>query len=428
MGNPFKNIKKPLSADTKSVLTLIGGTSIAQVLSFLFAPVTTRLFSPEVFGDLSVFTSITGIIGIIICLRYELAIILPQDDDEGFSLLKLCFLFTTVISIVAGFLFLFAGKAIYEKFSAKNLIDYWYYVPISLFLSGIIQASNYWLTRMKQFSVLSWNKVLPVIAVNLVSVGLGLLGQIGIGARLFALLVSNLVNIAVIMKAVAPAFRPEKHRNNFTIGELVHRYKNFLVYDIWGALLNNLSWMIIPILMNTYYGSSAAGQYSIGMRVIQIPASLIGASISQVFITTGNDKRIEKNLYKYCISIAKKLFFYSAPIGILLLLLGKTLFRIVFGNKWSLAGEYSQILAPWAILWFISSPLSAVFTICQKQRQFLIISIANLLTRFLALYIGKLYNSDLLGVGIFSASGFLVYGFSLFLLMRIARKNDIDYE
>ena len=117
--------RKSLSSDSKSVLTLIGGTTIAQALNFIFSPITTRLFSPEVFGDLSVFTSITGIIGIIICLRYELAIVLPQDDDEGFSLLKLCLIFATIISILAGIIFLFAGNAIYVSFGAPNLVQYW---------------------------------------------------------------------------------------------------------------------------------------------------------------------------------------------------------------------------------------------------------------------------------------------------------------
>jgi len=68
-----------LSGDRKSVLTLMGGTTIAQALNFLFSPIQTRLFSPAVFGQLSVFTSITGIVGVIVCLRYELAIIFAKE-------------------------------------------------------------------------------------------------------------------------------------------------------------------------------------------------------------------------------------------------------------------------------------------------------------------------------------------------------------
>ena len=416
--------RKSLSSDSKSVLTLIGGTTIAQALNFIFSPITTRLFSPEVFGDLSVFTSITGIIGIIICLRYELAIVLPQDDDEGFSLLKLCLIFATIISILAGIIFLFAGNAIYVSFGAPNLVQYWYYAPISLFLTGIIQACNYWLTRTRQFVVLSWNKVIPVIVVNVVSIGLGLLGNRALGARLFAIFLSNIANIAVLAKAVAPEFISKKHATQSNYQQLIKKYKNFLIYDIWGALLNNLSWMIVPILMNAYYGSNAAGQYSIGMGVIQIPASLIGASITQVFLKNAVDEKYKKKLYPYTVNLAKKLFIITLPIALFFLFLGKEVFKVLFGQKWGLAGQYMQILSIWSIVWFISSPISSIYTIVQKQNISLITSTLNLVTRVLSLYLGRLLNSDLIGIMLFAFSGLIVNSLSIYFCLQIAKKSD----
>lgn len=102
----------------------MSGATLAQGLSFILSPVTTRLFSPEVFGDTSVFASITSIVGVIICLRYELAIVLPQDDDEGFSLLKLCYIFALLISAIAGLIFFFGGEAIFMRLGAQHLAAY----------------------------------------------------------------------------------------------------------------------------------------------------------------------------------------------------------------------------------------------------------------------------------------------------------------
>jgi len=260
---------------------------------------------------------------------------------------------------------------------------------------------------------------------QLVSIGLGLLGNRALGARLFAIFLSNIANIAVLAKAVAPEFISKKHATQSNYQQLIKKYKNFLIYDIWGALLNNLSWMIVPILMNAYYGSNAAGQYSIGMRVIQIPASLIGASISQVFLKNASERRYSKTLYKYCIETTKKLFKYTAPIVIILFFLGKPIFHFVFGDKWDIAGLYSQILAPWAMLWFCASPMHSVFTITQRQNIYLFFSIINLATRFLSLYLGKMLNSDIWGIAFFSISGFIVYGLSLVLALIEAKKNDL---
>lgn len=423
MIDKFHKKLKSLSGDKKSVLALVGGTTIAQGLNFIFSPIQTRLFTPEVFGELTVFNSITGIIGIIICLRYELAIVLPEDDDEGFNLLKLSFLFALLVSLISLLLFGFFGYQIYSLFNAKGLAKYWYYVPATLILTGIIQASNYWLTRKRNFTLLSYNKILPVLALNLVSIGLGFAGNRALGARLFSILLSNIVNIGVIAIVLVPEFKYKKVNAIKNI-ELIKKYKNSLLYDTWGALINNLSWMIVPILMNYYYGSYAAGQYSIGLRVIQLPISIIGSSIGQVFIKTASEKKSQKQLYDYAKGISFKLLKYTLPFGILMLVFGKWIFSFTFGTQWERSGVYVQILAPWAILWFISSPISSIYIIMQKQNISFFTSSLNLITRILSLYIGYRFKSDILGLVLFMISGLLVSGISIFLCFILAKKND----
>lgn len=420
------NIKeklKNISGDKKSVLALVGGTTIAQGINFVFSPIQTRLFSPEVFGELSVFTSITSIIGVIVCLRYELAIVLPKDDDEGYALFKLSWFFAALVSLLALVVFGVWGRHIYARFNAPGITKYWYYVPITLLLTGIIQAANYWLTRQRKFTVLSYNKVVPVLALNLVSIGLGLVGDRTLGARLLSILVANMVNIAVLATVLIPDSKV-KREGIYKKTELISKYKNFLKYDILGALINNLSWMLVPILMNAYYGSFAAGQYSIGLKVIQLPASLIGAAIGQVFLKTANERKHQKKLYSYTINISKKLLLFTLPIAVFLLLFSKQLFVFVFGKEWLMAGIYTQILTPWAIVWFVSSPISAIYLVSQKQNVSLITSILNLTTRFLSLFLGKIFSSDVIGLMLFAISGIFINGLSLILCINLAKQND----
>lgn len=69
------------------VLKLVGGTAIAQDLSVLSSPLLTRLYGPEAFGIIAIFTAITGIISVMACLRYEQAIMLPKRDEEAANFL-----------------------------------------------------------------------------------------------------------------------------------------------------------------------------------------------------------------------------------------------------------------------------------------------------------------------------------------------------
>ena len=77
---------------SRDILTLVTGTTIAQIITILASPVITRLYGPEAFGLLAIFTSITSIISVIICLRYEPAIMLPKSDEEAANVFGLCIL------------------------------------------------------------------------------------------------------------------------------------------------------------------------------------------------------------------------------------------------------------------------------------------------------------------------------------------------
>lgn len=417
-------LKKKISLDKKPIFTLIGGTAAGQAVSFLLAPITTRLFSPEVFGDLSVFTSITGIIGIVICLRYELTIVVPKDDSEGFNLFKLCLFFTTVISILIGLLFFVFKVEIYATFNAFRLAKYWYFVPLTLFFTGIVQASNYWLIRKNNFKIISFNKLVPSLIVNLLSIFLGLIGYKEVGSRLFSILMSLIVNVLIVIKVIYPEFHMSYKFEKETCFGLVKKYKDAAVYDVLGSMINNMAWMIVPILLNYFYSSNAAGQYSVGLRVIQVPANIIGISISSVFIKRASDLRRTGGLYDYCINICKKLLIVTLPICLVFLFFGKQIFELVFGSEWQVAGIYMQILSPWALAWFCISPLFGIFTLMSKQKVFLIFSILNLSTRYLSLRLGNYQGSDVKGLIYFSISGALIYCICLGIVLHLSLKSD----
>src|SRR5690606_27302972 len=67
----------------RSVAVLATRSITGQVLVFLSVPVLSRMYSPEDFGALSVFSSVLGVIAIIATLRFENAILVPAKDDEA---------------------------------------------------------------------------------------------------------------------------------------------------------------------------------------------------------------------------------------------------------------------------------------------------------------------------------------------------------
>jgi O-antigen/teichoic acid export membrane protein len=74
---------KPKSEFTRNVLTLMTGTTIAQVIPIAISPILTRLYSPEDFGEFALFIAIASIFGFIANGRYEMALMLPKKDENA---------------------------------------------------------------------------------------------------------------------------------------------------------------------------------------------------------------------------------------------------------------------------------------------------------------------------------------------------------
>jgi O-antigen/teichoic acid export membrane protein len=73
-----------------NVVDLTVGSAIAFGVSILASPITSRLFGPQEFGLAALFMSGAAILGAIVCLRYETAIVLPKEDKDAASLFVLC--------------------------------------------------------------------------------------------------------------------------------------------------------------------------------------------------------------------------------------------------------------------------------------------------------------------------------------------------
>src|SRR5674476_183139 len=84
----------------KGIVILGSGTVISQVLSILFVPVLTRIYPPEVYGTLAVFTSLLTILLVGSSFKYELTIPIAENDEDAETLLLLSLLIACILSVL----------------------------------------------------------------------------------------------------------------------------------------------------------------------------------------------------------------------------------------------------------------------------------------------------------------------------------------
>ena len=71
----------------KNIVLVVSGTALAQLISILFTPILTRLYSPESFGVLGSFNAILSFILPLAALNYPASIVLAKDNFEKAVLL-----------------------------------------------------------------------------------------------------------------------------------------------------------------------------------------------------------------------------------------------------------------------------------------------------------------------------------------------------
>jgi len=370
------------------------GTTIAQAIPIAISPILTRIYTPEDFGILALFMAIVSIFGSISSGRYELAIMLPKKDEDAINIFALGFIIIIFISLFLFFIVLFFDDYLIKLLDNKEIGIWLYFVPITVFFIGLFNILNYFNNRKKQYKDIAVATIIKsiVLAVIQLSVGFFKQGASGlIGGQIISNIFANMRLIKNIIKDKALMARISKVK----IIALGKRYKNFPLISLPSNFINVLNQNLVNMLISTVYNIKTLGLYALVQRVMGVPSSLIGSSIGQVFFQQAAKERQESGrAIKTFTSTVIKLVIIAIPMYGILFLIVEDLFLFVFGEKWQIAGEYAKILVPLFFIRFISSTVSTINTVFEKQLYGLYISLILLLTSLAVIFFSFYYKID----------------------------------
>jgi O-antigen/teichoic acid export membrane protein len=407
-----------------NILKLVSGTTVAQVITILTAPILTRLFTPEAFGLLNVFTSLVGIVAIVVCLRYEYAIVLAEDDADAANLFTLCLLIALGISATTGLLLLIFGHSLVNLLKAPHLYGYLWLIPIGLLIQGLFAALNYWNSRSKHFGRLSIARVSASITTSVLPMLLAFIGLANASSLVFSWLAGTFIFTCVLGAQVLRGNGTIKFWfvNRARLLANLKRYRKFPLVDSWSSFINNLAWQLPSLVLLYFFSEAVVGYYSLSNRLILLPMTLLGSSIAQVFYQKTTELRSNpENLSRSVELVFRRLAAIGLFPALVLAITGPELFKIIFGANWMEAGRYAQILSPWMFMLFISSPLTILFATLERQELALIVNAVILVTRFTALAIGGLTDNIFVTLILWSGTGVLVYGGLALWLLRLTQ-------
>ena len=424
----FKHIL-PGGQFTRNVALLTSGTALAQALVVLVSPLLTRLYTPDNFGIAAVYASVLAIPAVVASLCYECAILLPEDDQSAANVLALSLVLVLGMSVLSELVVWLVGDRIVGALRAPDLEPYLWLLPLSLLGAGSYHVFNEWAVRKKAFRQIAQTKLSQGIGMATTQLGLGLLGVGPIG-----LIAGDLVGrMSGISRLVKVAWREDRlvlrQVTRQGIRLVASRYRRFPLLSSGATMLNSIGLQLPLLLLAIFYGPLVVGWLKLGERVLSIPLSLIGTSISQVYV--GKSARVlhtdPQQLPGLFLKVVGGMLLIAFPYVALLALLGPLLFPVIFGSEWEQAGVYVQLLAPMFLLQSTANPTGGILDVLERQDLHLFREILRMVVMSGALLLaGVLQVRPVVGIGMFSAAGSVVYivylGISFYAVKVAARK------
>ena len=143
----------------RDIVTIVTGSAFSRVLAFLSLPILSRLFTPEEFGVLALFSLIAVTVACIASGRYEVAIVLPDSDSDALHLALIAIVIAAFTSLFSLVMVLLWSEQILAAFNADSLGDWLQLVPAYIFIISASSVVSYWATRKKLFGYISVGEV-----------------------------------------------------------------------------------------------------------------------------------------------------------------------------------------------------------------------------------------------------------------------------
>jgi len=402
-------------------LKIITGNVLAEIIAILTAPIITRLFSPNTLGISTLFFSVAGIIGSIVCLRFDPAIILPADDKESANLFAICLVIVSIFTIGTFIIVLFASPSISGFLRAPTLSRYLWLLPLVVFLTGLYSAAGGWNTKKKNFGYF------PIA--QGVNTGFSASGQIGAGlsgyatsggliaGNIFGTLCATLTFLGLTVRDSGDFLRRSISVQGMR--KAFSRYRQFPLIDTWSTLLNATFIQLPVFMLSIYFSPSQIGWYGLASLVIMMPASVLGSAINQVFFQRLS-RVDEEGQFR---TMIEQLFGTIVILGLfptlVMVITGADLFSVVFGALWREAGIYAQILISYCFVSSLALPFLSIYYVKEKLRFGLIFNITLLGSRFLGLLIGGVLLNAQLAIFLMASAGIMTFAYFAWRLMRL---------
>lgn len=372
----------------KSITILASGSVFAQLITLASAPFITRLFTPEDIGIYTYVLAFSHLFMAVINGRYDMSIVTEEKEEHVFSLIKLSFLICIGASILISI-----GIALYFRFFSETYASYTYtavFLLVLLISYGVINILTSYNNRHKEYKLMSSTYVIRTGCQNIGAIVCGIF-KTGMLGLLFPYTVGQLMGINRQAKSLKPHLKEVKNVTRKQLLEVSKLHYKQPLFSAPALFANSFSYSSLTFFIEALFGMGVVGFYSISVRVLGLPLSVISGNVSRVFFEEASREYDQTGqFYKAFRKTTLFLVALAIPMILCMIFIAPPLSGLLFGKGWEEAGIYIKVLATMFGIRFIVTSLSPGLLVAKKQNYELMLQVLFIISSVTCYILAKI--------------------------------------
>lgn len=398
---------------SKSLFKLIFSSGSIQLVPLFMIPAYTRIYTVNDIADYGVIFALCMTLSPLITLRLEHALVKINAN-------KLLYKFAIELFCIALITSAFLATIIINYFSLfTNYSRPTIYLLIFCALSSnaIFLIFINLLVKVSDYNAIVKCRIIKVLFEALTTILFGFYLEIS-----FGLVLGYIIGAAVSLLYFIIIYKDKLRSYKTKIYVFKFFVKDYATKDVPSSFLNQLAFNL-PIYLMSFFSinTSYIASYTMALRIISAPSTLIGNSIGVIF--RGHAQKELKSQGNYLKSFNNATILSVLPAIIVfnvLILSNEAMWLFIFGNELTNIEEIAKIFAIVACLKIISMSVSYGYYISSALTANLIFQFINFLIGFSILFISGYYGNLIYNGLIYYASAlsfyylfFILYGYKL---------------
>jgi O-antigen/teichoic acid export membrane protein len=351
------------------VLVMGAGGGLAQFITIFSTPIITRIYSPADYAAWALLMSLIVFIGAIATLRYELAIVLPEKQEDAANVFVLAILCSLGFMIFAIPLFSCFGTTFLNVTSTQDLAPWIKWSPLLIGNLGIYAACSSWCIRTKRFSLLAGAGVVLSLFTAVAQITAGFVGspsssRLMLGTFLGQLSASVVLAFLIFATEKKEVFSAVTWKGMLEVGK---RYRSYPTYMTPYSILSVLQERFLIFIMGSFGANKELGYYAFSSRMVNVPVGFFASAVRPVFFQKAASTH-PRDLEWVLLRAIDFIIRVATPFWVFFLFFASDIYAVIFGNEWRDASAFGVILSIPAFVFLFSNWMDRFLDALGQQR------------------------------------------------------------